>query len=374
MKRIFALTLALMLLLTLASCGKKEEVVETTPVITEAPEAPTEKVENPTEPAPTEPEWEPGIARAGYGELEYETYLRGVEVSVIGEWKDYFVIAGEEVDLLIEKQFVRTESEEAFEERAGYAKWNTEVYDNVYREGESIEKLTSNKKVTVVDGKGDWLFIQWDEDKSGYVDAEQINKYPTKSKSAYTGGGASAAPGNANDNSFHIGALLSYYGPEMTELEEKGLVLGDGSRGILNVTIRDDEVKVTAIGEEVCDVYLDGFYAKLPRWLLTMEGDEAYESWTGYARWNSIIYEEYQMRNELKILKTNDKVKVIDELEEAECYVVEFEAEEDGETVTKIGYMQLDKVMKYRYSAPKSQGGGGGTGGVSGEGFTPPMI
>ena len=71
------------------------------------------------------------------------------------------------------------------------------------------------------------------------------------------------------------------------------------------------------------------------------------------------------MRNELKILKTNDKVKVIDELEEAECYVVEYEAEEDGETVTKVGYMQLDKVMKYRYSAPKSSGGGSSGGGAA---------
>lgn len=371
MKRIIALALALMLLLTLASCGKKDEAVETAPVITEAPEAPTEKVETPTEPAPTEPEWEPGIARAGYGELEYETYLRGVEVSVIGEWKDYFVIAGEEVDLLVEKQFVRTESEEAFEERAGYAKWNTEVYDNVYREGESIEKLTSNKKVTVVDGKGDWLFIQWDEDKSGYVDADMINKWPTKKK--VVEGGSGAASGSYNDNGF-IADQLAYVGPEMDALEEKALVLGDGARGALTVTVRDDEVKVTAVGEEVCDVYLDGFYAKLPRWLLTMEGDEEYEAWTGYARWNAIIFEEYQMRNELKILKTNDKVKVIDELEEAECYVVEFEAEEDGETVTKIGYMQLDKVMKYRYSAPKSQGGGGGTGAVSGGAYTPPTI
>lgn len=372
MKRFVSLILAMLLLLTLASCGKKE-AEETTPV-TEAPVAPTEEA-TPTEPAPTEPEWEPGIARAGYGEAAYETYLRGVEVSVIGEWKDYFVIAGEEVDLLIEKQFVRTESEEAFEERTGYAKWNTEVYDNVYREGESIEKLTSNKKVTVVDGKGDWLLIKWDEDKSGYVDAAQINKYPTKSKSSSGGGGGGSSAGNTTNGNEFDGSLLSYYGPEMTELEEKGQVLGDEARGILCVTVRDDEVKVTSVGEEECEIYLDGNYAKVPRWLLHMEGDEEYEAWTGYARWNSIIYEEYQMRNELKILKTNDTVKVIDELVEAECYVVEYEEEENGEKVTKVGYMQLDKVMKYRYTAPKSAGGGSGSGGgVSGEGYTPPKI
>lgn len=380
MKRIIALTLALMLLLTLASCGKKEEVVETTaPVVTEpAVETPTEPA--PTEPAPTEPEWEAGIARAGYGEGAYETYLRGVEVVVLGEWKDYFIIEGEEVDLLIEKQFVRTESEEAFEERVGYAKWNTEVYDNVYREGESIAKLNSNKKVNIIDGKGDWLLISWgeEEDETGYVDAVQINKYPTKSKSAvYSGGGSGASTSNAGNGAIDLDKV-AYYGPEMDDLDEEGLVLGDGARGNLCITLRDDEVKVTSIiveeAEEAdeeekeekvekVEIYLEGFYATMPRWLVTMEGDEEYEAWDGYARWNTIVYEEYQKRNEIVTLKTNDKVKVIDELVEAECYVIEFEMEEDGEKVTKVGYANIDKISKYRYSAPKSTGGGGSAGG-----------
>ena len=112
MKKIIALTLAMLLLLTLASCGKKEAepTTEAATVPTEAPvETPTEA---PTEePAPTEPEWEPGVSRAGYGEAVYDTLCRGDEITVIGEWKDYYVIEGEEVDLLIEKRFVRLSSE-----------------------------------------------------------------------------------------------------------------------------------------------------------------------------------------------------------------------------------------------------------------------
>lgn len=376
MKRIIALTLALMLLLTLASCGKKEEVVETTPVVTE-PAAPAATEPAPTEPAPTEPEWEPGIVRAGYGEGAYETYMRGVEVVVLGEWKDYFVIEGEEVDMLIEKQFVRLDSEEAFVERTGYAKWNTEVFDNVYCEGEPIAKLSSNKKVTVVDGKGDWLLIEWDKDNSGYVEASQINKWAT-SKKAASGGYAGGSDSSTNDGINYD--KVAYFGPEMEDLDEAGLVLGDGARGNLVITLRDDEVKVTSIiveeseeveetetaeAEEVeknekVEIYLDGYYATMPRWLVTMEGDEEYEAWDGYARWNTIVFEEYQMRNEIVTLKTNDKVKVIDELTEAECYVIEFEMEEDGEKVTKIGYASVEKVMKTRYKAPAKQGGAGG--------------
>lgn len=370
MKRIIALTLALMLLLTLASCGKKEEVIETTPVVTEpAVETPTEPA--PTEPAPTEPEWEPGVARAGYGEGGYETYLRGVEVVVLGEWKDYFIIEGEEVDLLIEKQFVRLDTEEAFEERVGYAKWNTEVYDNVYREGESIAKLNSNKKVNVIDGKGDWLLISWgeEEDETGYVDAVQINKWPTQKKTVEYSGGGSSGVAAAPEKSWNSGNFngVAYYGPEMEDLDEDGVVLGDGARGILCITLRGDEVKVTSANEEekTVEVYLEGCYATIPRWLLTMEGDEEYEAWEGYARWNTVVYEEYQKRNEITTLKTNDKVKVLDELVEAECYVVEFEMEVDGEKQTVVGYANLDKVSKFRYTAPKSTGGGGGGGASS---------
>lgn len=385
MKRIIALTLALMLLLTLASCGKKEEVVETTPVATEAPETPTEPA--PTEPAPTEPEWEAGIARAGYGEGAYETYLRGVEVVVLGEWKDYFVIEGEEVDLLIEKQFVRLATEEAFEERVGYAKWNTEVYDNVYREGESIAKLNSNKKVNVIDGKGDWLLITWgeEENETGYVDATQINKWPTQKKTVESGGGGGVVSGGgsgivgSSTGNIPTYSPVEYVGPEMQELDDDGIVLGDGARGNLCITLRDDEVKVTSIITEETDaeeaekvekveIYLGGFYATMPRWLVTMEGDEEYEAWEGYARWNTIVYEEYQKRNEIITLKTNDKVKVLDELVEAECYVVEFEMEVDGEKQTVVGYANLDKVSKFRYSAPKSTGGGGDAAAPSGGG------
>ena len=134
--------------------------------------------------------------------------------------------------------------------------------------------------------------------------------------------------------------------------------------------IRDDEAKGTEYDEETVTIWLEEErYAELPRWLLRLDADAEYESWTGYSRWNGVIYEEYQMRNELKKLSTNKQVTVLDEL--PDCYVVEYEGE--------IGYMELDKVSEKKivtYSGGSGdEGGGGGSsgGGGSGATWTPPM-
>ena len=84
MKKVIALTLTVLILLTMASCGKKAE--ETTPVTTvpETTEAPVpSETTEPTIPAPTEPEWEPGTIRAGYGEAVYRTFEAGTQLKVI---------------------------------------------------------------------------------------------------------------------------------------------------------------------------------------------------------------------------------------------------------------------------------------------------
>ena len=156
MKRVITLALAVLLLLTMASCGKKE--AEPTTVPTEETTVPTTEA--------TEPEWEPGISRAGYGEAVFTTLASGTEVNVIGQFKDYYVIEGEEVDLLVEKRFVRLDSEEPFESWNGYAKSGAKVFDNVYLRGEPIAELKKNTKVTVLEGQG-WITI----------DAENVDSF-----------------------------------------------------------------------------------------------------------------------------------------------------------------------------------------------------
>ena len=376
MKRVISLTLAVLLLLTLASCGKKEAEPTTAPTVEETTAPVVETTEETEAPAPTEPEWEPGISRAAYGEAVYALLDVGTEVNVIGQFKDYFVIEGEELDLLVEKRFVRLDSEDPFESWDGYAMSGTEVFDNVYLRGEAIANLGRNTKVTVLEGKGDWLQIEWDGG-SGYVDASKISKWYINSGSGSSGGssGGSSAPADgsdvpldrlsARDFQAELTLLGAYYGPEMDEELETGMgaVLAQDVEAYICLLLRDDEAKVTEYDEETITIWLENdLYAQLPRWLLRLEGDEEYESWTGYSKWSGKVYEEYQMRNVQMTLTTNKQVTVLDEL--PDCYVVEV----DGQ----IGYMELGDVSANRYVT--SGGGSSGGGSSSGDTWTPPKM
>ena len=381
MKKVIALTLTVLILLTFASCGKKaEETTPTVPATTEAP-VPTETIE-PTIPAPTEPEWEAGFVRAGYGEAVYRTFAAGEKLKVIGQFKNYYVVEQEDVDLLVHKDMLRMEGEEAFESWNGYSKSGTEVFDNPYFRGEATATLNKNTQVIVLESNGGWAYIEWDGGK-GYVKADMLSKWRISGGSGGdTGNSGSSGGGNNDGTDVPIGSLTSaeesfqpqivllgaYYGPEMEADFEGGMatVLADKTEGYICLLVRGDEVKVTAFDENTATIWLgEEQYAEVPRWLLKLEGDEQYESWTGYSRWNGIIYEEYQMDTEKAKLSTNKQVTVLDEVNG--CYVVEYEGE--------IGYMEPEKVSEKKIvSNPGNGGDSGSSGGGGGSTWTPPKL
>lgn len=387
MKKVIALTLTVLILLTMASCGKKaEETSPTVPETTQAP-VPTETTE-PTIPAPTEPEWEPGFIRAGYGEAVYRTFAAGEQLKVIGKYMNYYVVEQEDVDLLVHKDMLRMDSEEAFESWNGYSKSGTEVFDNPYFRGEAIASLNKNTQVTILESNGGWAYIEWDGGK-GYVKADMLSKWRISGGSPSSDNGGSGNSGNSgggnNDGTdVPIGSLTSaeesfqsqivllgaYYGPEMAKDFTGGMatVLADKTEGYICLLVRGDEVKVTAFDENTATIWLgEEQYAEIPRFLVKLESDAAYESWTGYSRWNGMIYEEYQMDTEKVKLSTNKQVTVLDEVNG--CYVVEYEGQ--------IGYMEPAKVSEKRIvSTPSNDdgGSGGGTGGGSGSTWTPPKL
>lgn len=376
MKKVIALTLTVLILLTMASCGKKAE--ETTPVTTvpettQAP-VPTETTE-PTIPAPTEPEWEPGIVRAGYGEAVYRTFAAGTQLKVIGKFMNYYVVEQEDIDLLVHRDMLRMESEEAFESWNGYSKSGTEVFDNPYFRGEAIATLNKNTQVTILESNGGWAYIEWDRGK-GYVKADMLSKWRISDGSPSSDNGNTGG-GNKDGTDVPIGSLTSaeesfqpkihllgiYYGPEMEKDFESGMatVLADKTEGYICLLVRGDEVKVTAFDENTATIWLgEEQHAEIPRWLLRLEGDADYESWIGYSKWNGVIYEEYQMNTEKTKLSTNIQVTVLDEVNG--CYVVEYEGQ--------IGYMELDMVSQTKIvSSPNS----GNTGNPDST-WTPPKL
>ena len=387
MKKVIALTLTVLILLTMASCGKKAE--DTTPTVPETTETPVpSETTEPTIPAPTEPEWEPGIVRAGYGEAVYRTFAAGTQLKVIGKFMNYYVVEQEDVDLLVHRDMLRMESEEAFESWNGYSKSGTEVFDNPYFRGEAIATLNKNTQVTILESNGGWAYIEWDGGK-GNVKADMLSKWRISGGSPSSDNGGSGNSGNGgggnNDGTdVPIGSLTSveesfqpqivllgaYYGPEMEKDFTGGMatVLADKTEGYICLLVRGDEVKVTAFDENTATIWLgEEQYAEIPRFLVKLESDAAYESWTGYSRWNGMIYEEYQMDTEKVKLSTNKQVTVLDEVNG--CYVVEYEGQ--------IGYMETAKVSEKRIvSTPSNDdgGSGGGTGGGSGSTWTPPKL
>ena len=119
---------------------------------------------------------------------------KGEEVEVVGKYAHYFVISAEPYDLLVDEYYVRLETEEAFESWTGYARSKSPVFSSVYMREEPIAHLGLNTKLTVLEGKGNWLFVQWDEGE-GYMLAEDVSK----TRIRYGGGGGGGGGGGAVD-------------------------------------------------------------------------------------------------------------------------------------------------------------------------------
>lgn len=382
-----AVLLAVILLLLAFCDGKqKEEVTTPDPLPTET-----------TTPAPEEPEWEIGYSRAKYAEAIYTTLTKGTEVEVVGQYKDYYVIAGEPYDLLVEKRFVGIEGEEAFESKTGRTNTSTQVFDSVYRRLEPITELTAGTEVTVLAGKGNWMYIEWADGK-GYVRATSIS-YVDNSGNTSTGGGnvsnsGTSTPIDGTDvdvNTLAYGTqaqhglvmLGSYHGPQLEEEFEKtdGVILADDVEAYICLFEYNEELKVLEYDDKYCTIYLEeGLTAKLPRGLVRLAGDEAYESWDGYSTSGTVTFEEYQLRNAWASLELNTQIKVLDKLPgfsygDEGVYVVSY----DGDVV----YMGLWGVSQEKQEKPADQGGNSGNanGGdspstptVPGDTWTPPVL
>ena len=113
--------------------------------------------------------------------------------------------------------------------------------------------------------------------------------------------------------------------------------------------------KVDVVGEHDEDHYVirtEAGYGLVEKQFLRLEGEEAYETWTGYARNNAPIYEDYKLFGEpLAELKVNTELEILEELNY--CYLVK--------TEDLTGCMEKTQVSKNRIT-----GGGGGGGSSSG--------
>ena len=153
--------------------------------------------------------------------------------------------------------------------------------------------------------------------------------------------------------------------PPLPKLEA-GTIQGEHIPAILCQLKKGDLVEVTGYAEDGSAIVKIGDAAgTVEKELLRFAGDESYESWTAYARYNTALYENYKLTGEAEQkLKTNTELTILDELEN--CYLVQ--AGED------TGYIAKKQASKWRITSKpqtddgSSSGGspGGGGGGSSG--------
>ena len=119
---------------------------------------------------------------------------------------------------------------------------------------------------------------------------------------------------------------------------------------VLALLNRGDTVDVVKeYDEDHYMVKVNSLYGLVEKQLLRFPGEAAYQSWTGYARSNAPLYDNYLLTGKaLQSLSQNKKIEILEDLKY--CYMVQY-----GDIV---GFMPQDKVSK---NYIQSSGGGGGS-------------
>ena len=103
--------------------------------------------------------------------------------------------------------------------------------------------------------------------------------------------------------------------------------------------------------------------AHVPKTLIQRKGEEAYAQWDGFAKYNTMFYDNFYLQGEGKRLNTNTAIHVVADLDT--CYLVTVDE--------SFGYVAKTMVSEKRIvskKAPVESGGSGGgsSGGGSGGG------
>lgn len=103
---------------------------------------------------------------------------------------------------------------------------------------------------------------------------------------------------------------------------ETGIIQADGIPVILAFLNRGDQVTVTeAVDEKTSQAETEQGSGTIETQLLRFEGEPEYETWMGYAHYNTALYASYELcGTPAQTLKANTKLWVLEELED--CFAV----------------------------------------------------
>ena len=197
------------------------------------------------------------------------------------------------------------------------------------------------------------------------METSQVSLYPIVQ---YYGGGSGGGGGGQDGGEIVLSfaptkspsiILLSSGEPEYRPLEAPGIVLADDVETYLALVERGDPLRVTKQNETDCQIWIGEQFGVLPRWMIRMETEEAYEEWDGFAQSNVLCYVGHRLRGEHEALGLNAAVRVLDDF--GSFYLIQV-----GE---KLGFVTVEQVKKEQVVYY-----GGGSGSSGGSEWTAPVL
>ena len=287
----------------------------------------------------------------------------------------------------VEKELLRFAGDESYESWTAYARYNTPLYKDYKLTGEAEKKLKTNTELTILDELESCYLVKAGED-TGYIAKKQASKWRITSKPKTDEGGSSGGDGGfggGGGSSYQDGGdiHMAFY-PQLQLLSDvvktgSAEIRADGGVVVLKYFKLGDTVQIVA--EEGFAPELPGYttiledsvYAYIPSDWVNKPGDEAFESWDGFAGYSCYLYDNYEMRGEaVKQVYANKAITVLWQAGDVTLVRV-------GDDV---GYISTATARTTRIPVQKKQedSGGGSSGGSSGGGggggseWTPPAM
>lgn len=370
----YALILLCLALVVAAGCGK-QTAPETLPETTETPTTlPTETTEPPTEPLP---KTESVAVLADKTPAVLTRLSRGSQVDVVKDYDETYVIVHTQAGYGLMEKCLLT-SDTPYEPWTGYALWNKGFYDNYLLTGDPVRLLQTNTKIEVL-GEYDNCCVVTVEDTLGYMKREDISKYrsvPSDGGSSDGGGGGGSSSGGQDGGDISLRAPA--FAVNLSAIAQEGTVTGkatvkvDQAQVILAFFDRGEQAPViveAGFGEDwagYAPVLLGELCGYIPQNLLETPDSQAFQEWSGYARYNAALYDNFYLRGKATCLRTNTAIQVLNDLQT--CFLVRCD--------DTLGFMAKDSVSQYPISvdggsseSSDDSGRGGG-----GDEWTPPVL